>query len=130
MSSILIARSTQNPLSDAEGFLYGADIKPSTRQLVAVVRQFAKQILAVGSRLRETAKSLIAQTKNRSYQTVCLFRWWAVNKRVRGNLLPSFAFASANLAVGFPLAGNGKISYRPNQKPQLPNGVPFPVAGG
>ena len=26
--------------------------------------------------------------------------------------VPSFAFAKANLAVGFPLAGNGKISYR------------------
>ena len=26
--------------------------------------------------------------------------------------VPSFAFAKANLAVGLPLAGNGKISYR------------------
>ena len=26
--------------------------------------------------------------------------------------VPSFAFATANLAVGLPLAGNGKISYR------------------
>ena len=26
--------------------------------------------------------------------------------------VPSFAFAIANLAVGLPLAGNGKISYR------------------
>ena len=47
MSSILIARSIQEPLSDAEGFLYGAGIEPSTRQPVAVVRQFASANLAM-----------------------------------------------------------------------------------
>ena len=33
----------------------------------------------------------------------------APERNLRGNLLPSFVFASANLAEGFPLAGNGKF---------------------
>ena len=159
MSSILIARSIQKPPQGVlRGFLYGADIKPSTRQLVAVVRQFAsanfcrrlplcgiRQILIdfippqgvlrvflYGAGIEPSTRQLVAVVRIRVSESCrgfplsgirqilidfitpsAMLRGFCMERalsRVRGNLLPSFAFASANLAVGSRSAGFGKFS--------------------
>ena len=49
-------------------------------------------------------------TKKKTPTIVGVFFLVAPARNVRGKLrLPSFVFASANLAEGFPLAGNGKF---------------------
>ena len=47
--------------------------------------------------------------KKKTPTIVGVFFFAAPARNVRGNLLPSFVFAPANLAEGFPLAGNGKF---------------------
>ncbi len=67
------------------------------------------------------SSSLLSPTIKRTDRMVCLFYGrrligeYAAQPQLKflNNLkVPSFAFAKANLAVGLPLAGNGKISYR------------------
>ncbi len=67
------------------------------------------------------SSSLLSPTKQKAHLSVCLLRGrrlideYAAQPRFKYKKtfkVPSFAFAIANLAVGLPLAGNGKISYR------------------
>lgn len=67
------------------------------------------------------SSSLLSPTTQKAHLSVCLLRGrrlideYAAQPRLKHKenpKEPSFAFAKANLAVGFPLAGNGKISYR------------------
>ena len=83
---------------------------------------FALANLDEGSRKRETSKSLYLLYLNICKKTGFRLSFCVVElkRRVRGTVgiqiskrlkVPSFAFATANLAVGLPLAGNVKIPY-------------------
>ena len=67
------------------------------------------------------SSSLLSPTTQKAHLSVCLLRGrrlideYAAQPQLKFSKhlkVPSFAFAKANLSVGLPLAGNGKISYR------------------